>query len=86
LEKKKEAVQQGPARCRVYQETMFGRRGTRVVTLLRAILLVVLQDPLNQLHVTACKQYLWAGTLFLCAAALYSIHDYGRKGCAGHLH
>src|SRR5262249_7783144 len=54
---------------------VFGGRGTLIGTLLGAILLVLLQDALNQLHVTAYYQYIWTGALLLVAVALYSIHD-----------
>jgi ribose transport system ATP-binding protein len=60
--------------------SVFGGRGTLVGTLLGAILLVLLQDALNQLHVTAYYQYIWTGALLLVAVALYSIHEYGRRG------
>ena len=60
--------------------SVFGGRGTLVGTLLGAILLVLLQDSLNQLHVTAYYQYIWTGALLLVAVALYSIHEYGRTG------
>ena len=59
--------------------SVFGGRGTLVGTLLGAILLVLLQDALNQMHVTAYYQYIWTGALLLVAVALYSIHDYRRK-------
>jgi ribose transport system ATP-binding protein len=60
--------------------SVFGGRGTLVGTLLGAILLVLLQDALNQLHVTAYYQYIWTGALLLVAVALYSIHEYRRRG------
>jgi ribose transport system ATP-binding protein len=55
--------------------SVFGGRGTAVGTLLGAILLVLLQDVLNQLHVTAYYQYIWTGGLLLIAVALYSIYE-----------
>lgn len=59
--------------------SVFGGRGTLVGTLLGAVLLVLLQDALNQLHVTAYYQYIWTGALLLVAVTLYSIHEYGRR-------
>ncbi len=56
--------------------SVFGGRGTLVGTLLGATLLVMLQNALNQLHVTAYYQYIWTGTLLLLAVALYSTDEY----------
>jgi ribose transport system ATP-binding protein len=56
--------------------SVFGGRGTVVGTFLGAILLVLLQDALNQLHVTAYYQYIWTGALLLVAVALYSINEF----------
>jgi ribose/xylose/arabinose/galactoside ABC-type transport system permease subunit len=55
--------------------SVFGGRGTLVGTFLGAVLLVLLQDALNQLHVTAYYQYIWTGALLLVAVALYSINE-----------
>jgi ribose transport system ATP-binding protein len=52
--------------------SVFGGRGTLVGTLFGATLLVMLQNALNQLHVTAYYQYVWTGALLLLAVALYS--------------
>jgi ribose transport system ATP-binding protein len=60
--------------------SVFGGRGTLAGTLLGAALLVLLQDVLNQLHVTAYYQYIWTGALLLLAVALYSINEYRRRG------
>jgi ribose transport system ATP-binding protein len=60
--------------------SVFGGRGTLVGTLLGAILLVLLQDALNQLHVTAYYQYVWTGVLLLLAVALYSINEHRNAG------
>jgi ribose/xylose/arabinose/galactoside ABC-type transport system permease subunit len=60
--------------------SVFGGRGTLVGTLLGAILLVLLQNALNQLHVTAYYQYVWTGVLLLLAVALYSINEYQNTG------
>jgi ribose transport system ATP-binding protein len=60
--------------------SVFGGRGTVVGTLFGATLLVMLQNALNQLHVTAYYQYIWTGALLLSAVALYSIEEYrGRR-------
>ena len=59
--------------------SVFGGRGTMIGTLLGATLLVLLQDVLNQLHVTAYYQYIWTGALLLVAVALYSIGEYRRR-------
>jgi len=60
--------------------SVFGGRGTLVGTVLGAILLVLLQNALNQLHVTAYYQYVWTGVLLLLAVALYSINEYRNAG------
>jgi ribose transport system ATP-binding protein len=60
--------------------SVFGGRGTLVGTLLGATLLVMLQNALNQLHVTAYYQYIWTGTLLLLAVALYSTDEYRKHG------
>jgi ribose transport system ATP-binding protein len=59
--------------------SVFGGRGTMIGTFLGAVLLVLLQDALNQLHVTAYYQYIWTGALLLVAVALYSINDFLKR-------
>jgi ribose transport system ATP-binding protein len=59
--------------------SVFGGHGTMIGTLLGAALLVLLQDVLNQLHVTAYYQYIWTGALLLVAVALYSINEFRRR-------
>ncbi|MBV9392252.1 MAG: ABC transporter permease, partial [Verrucomicrobia bacterium] len=49
--------------------SIFGGRGTLIGTFLAAIFLVLLQDALNQIHVTAYYQYIWTGLLLLIAVA-----------------
>jgi ribose/xylose/arabinose/galactoside ABC-type transport system permease subunit len=44
-------------------------------TLLGAIFVVLMQNSLNQLHVTAYYQYIWTGALMLLAVAAYSLSD-----------
>jgi ribose transport system ATP-binding protein len=58
--------------------SVFGGRGTLIGTLLGAILLMLLQNVLNELHVTAYYQYIWTGTLLLLSVALYSLREYRR--------
>jgi ribose transport system ATP-binding protein len=60
--------------------SVFGGRGTLAGTLFGATLLVMLQNALNQLHVTAYYQYIWTGALLLLAVALYSIDEYRQRG------
>jgi ribose transport system ATP-binding protein len=60
--------------------SVFGGRGTLAGTLFGATLLVMLQNALNQLHVTAYYQYIWTGALLLLAVALYSIDEYRKRG------
>ena len=60
--------------------SVFGGRGTLAGTLFGATLLVMLQNALNQLHVTAYYQYIWTGALLLSAVALYSIDEYRERG------
>jgi ribose transport system ATP-binding protein len=57
-----------------------GGRGTLVGTLLGVILLMLLQNVLNELHVTAYYQYIWTGALLLLSVALYSVRGYGSRG------
>jgi ribose transport system ATP-binding protein len=56
--------------------SIFGGRGTVVGTLLGAILLILMQNSLNQLHVTAYYQYIWTGSLMLLAVGAYSVHEH----------
>jgi ribose/xylose/arabinose/galactoside ABC-type transport system permease subunit len=55
--------------------SIFGGRGTVAGTLLGAILLILMQNSLNQLHVTAYYQYIWTGALMLLAVGAYSVHE-----------
>ena len=56
--------------------SIFGGRGTVVGTLLGAILLILMQNSLNQLHVSAYYQYIWTGTLMLFAVGAYSVYEH----------
>ena len=55
--------------------SIFGGRGTMIGTLLGAVFVVLMQNSLNQLHVTAYYQYIWTGALMLLAVAAYSIRE-----------
>ncbi|MBV9104937.1 MAG: ATP-binding cassette domain-containing protein [Verrucomicrobia bacterium] len=56
--------------------SIFGGRGTVVGTLLGAFLLVLMQNSLNQLHVSAYYQYVWTGALMLLAVGAYSVYEH----------
>jgi ribose transport system ATP-binding protein len=56
--------------------SVFGGRGTVAGTLLGAILLILMQNSLNQLHVSAYYQYIWTGALMLLAVGAYSVHEH----------
>jgi len=55
--------------------SIFGGRGTMIGTLLGAVIVVLMKNSLNQLHVTAYYQYIWTGALMLFAVAAYSIPE-----------
>ncbi len=52
--------------------SVFGGRGTAAGTLLGAMLVILLQNALNQLHVSPYWQYVCTGILTLVAVALFS--------------
>jgi ribose transport system ATP-binding protein len=56
--------------------SIFGGRGTVIGTLLGAILLILMQNSLNQLHVSAYYQYIWTGALMLLAVGAYPVHEH----------
>ncbi len=58
--------------------SIFGGSGTAIGTLLGALLVILLQNVLSQLHVSAYTQYVWTGVITLAAVALYAWR--GRKG------
>jgi ribose transport system ATP-binding protein len=60
--------------------SVFGGRGTIIGTLLGAAFLVLMQNALNQLHVSAYYQYILTGLLLLIAVALYSAKMYRWRG------
>jgi ribose/xylose/arabinose/galactoside ABC-type transport system permease subunit len=58
--------------------SIFGGRGTAVGTLLGCVLLILIQNALNQLHVSAYWQYIWTGALLLVAVGIYTLQR-GRR-------
>ncbi len=58
--------------------SIFGGSGTAIGTLLGALLVIVLQNVLSQLQVSAYTQYVWTGVITLIAVALYAWR--GRRG------
>jgi ribose transport system ATP-binding protein len=52
--------------------SVFGGRGTAVGTFLAAVLIMLLQNVLNQVHVSAYWQYIWTGVITLVAVGIYS--------------
>jgi ribose transport system ATP-binding protein len=58
--------------------SLFGGRGTAVGTLLGAMLIVLMQNVLNQLHVSTYWQYFWTGGLLLLAVGADAWRE--RKG------
>lgn len=59
--------------------SIFGGRGTAVGTFLGAVLVILIQNALNQLQVSAYYQYVWAGLLTLLAVAAYSMRGDARS-------
>jgi ribose transport system ATP-binding protein len=59
--------------------SIFGGSGTLVGTLLGALLLILVQNALNQLHVSAYWQYVWTGGVLLVAVAAYAARDLGAR-------
>ena len=60
--------------------SVFGGSGTAAGALLGAALLVLVQNALNQLHVTPYWQYIATGALTLAAVALFSLRRNGIRG------
>ena len=52
--------------------SIFGGRGTAIGTLVAAVLIMLIQNAMNQLHISAYWQYVWTGILTLVAVAVYS--------------
>ena len=61
--------------------SIFGGRGTALGTFLGAVLIVLIQNALNQLHVSAYWQYVWTGILTLAAVGFHALHS--RESRAG---
>ncbi len=59
--------------------SIFGGSGTLVGALLGALLLILVQNALNQLHVSAYWQYVWTGGVLLVAVAAYAARDLGTR-------
>jgi ribose transport system ATP-binding protein len=57
--------------------SIFGGRGTLVGTLAGSILVILIQNALNQLRVSAYYQYIWIGVLTLLAVVIYSFREHG---------
>ncbi len=59
--------------------SVFGGRGTAVGTLAGAVLVGLMQNALNHLHVSAYLQYVWTGLLTLLAVAAYGLRSAGPR-------
>ena len=55
--------------------SVFGGSGTATGSFLGALLVVLLQNVLNQLHVSAYWQYVWTGLLTLVAVGFFSLRS-----------
>jgi ribose transport system ATP-binding protein len=55
--------------------SVFGGVGTAVGTFLGALLIILIQNALNQLHVSAYWQYVWTGALTLVAVGLHALRS-----------
>ena len=55
--------------------SVFGGRGTAIGVAAAAILIMLVQNAMNQLHVSAYWQYVLTGTLTLVAVAMYARRD-----------
>ena len=63
--------------------SVFGGRGTAVGTFLAAVLIMLIQNVLNQVHVSAYWQYVWTGVLTLLAVGIYSVRGRATFGSGG---
>jgi len=63
--------------------SVFGGRGTALGTGVAALLIMLIQNAMNQLHITAYWQYILTGILTLAAVAIYAAR--GRSGFASDL-
>jgi ribose transport system ATP-binding protein len=55
--------------------SVFGGSGTAIGSLLGVLLIVLMQNALNQLQVTAYWQYVWTGALTLAAVTIYTVRS-----------
>jgi ribose transport system ATP-binding protein len=61
--------------------SVVGGRGTALGALVACVLVMLIQNAMNQLHVSAYWQYVWTGLLTLTAVAIYASH--GRSARTG---
>jgi ribose transport system ATP-binding protein len=55
--------------------SIFGGSGAAIGTLVGVLLIVLMQNALNQLQVTAYWQYIWTGALTLIAVTVYAVRS-----------
>ena len=58
---------------------VFGGAGTAAGTALGALLVTLIQNVLNQLHVSAYWQYVWTGALTLVAVSFFALRRGSRQ-------
>lgn len=59
--------------------SVFGGVGTAVGTLIGALLIILMQNVLNQLYVSAYWQYVWTGVLTLAAVGFHGLRSPDRR-------
>jgi ribose transport system ATP-binding protein len=59
--------------------SVFGGSGTAAGTFLGSVLIILLQNVLNQLQVSAYWQYIWTGLLTLIAVGFYGLRTTDRR-------
>src|SRR5260221_14151031 len=62
--------------------SIVGGRGTALGTLVACVLVMLIQNAMNQLHVSAYWQYVWTGLLTLTAVAIYASHGPSQRASA----
>ena len=62
---------------------VFGGVGTAVGTMLGAVLIILMQNVLNQLYVSAYWQYVWTGLLTLVAVGFHGLRTPERRAAMG---
>jgi ribose transport system ATP-binding protein len=55
--------------------SVFGGSGTAIGSLLGVLVIVLMQNALNQLQVTAYWQYVWTGALTLAAVTIFTVRS-----------